>query len=151
MCEWDGAFLPKCATHRVVHCPPNRTRQPRLISSSESFHPPSNHLGGLNSNNEAPRSVESTLHPSLISGADFNAGATTTMKQSPRRWSGGTEARAKKVTTSLFGRHSFPRFKRLVTPSSLDARPYHMTQMSERTPAGSRLWWELLVMHGGTW
>lgn len=148
MCEWDT--LPKCAAHVVVHRQRNRTRQPRLISSSESFHPPSNHLGGPSSNNEAPRSVQSTLRPSLISSADFNAGATT-MKRSPRRWSGGGEARAKKVTNLLFGRHSFPRFKRLVTPSSLDARPYHMTQMSERTPAGSRLWWELLVMHGGTW
>lgn len=143
--------LPKCAAHRVAHCQPNRTRQPRLISSSESFHPPSNHLGEPNSNTEAPRSVQSTLRPSLISSADFNAGATT-MKRSPRRWSVGGEARVKKRwPLYCSGGHSFPRFKRLVTPSSLDARPYHMTQMSEWMLAGLRLWWELLVMHGGTW
>lgn len=44
----------------------------------------------------------------------------------------------------------WPQFKRDLMSSSHDVRSYHTPQMSERMPAGSGLWWELLVMHGGT-
>lgn len=40
--------------------------------------------------------------------------------------------------------------KKDLMSSSRDVRSYHTTQMSEWMPAGSGLWWELLVMCGGT-
>lgn len=44
----------------------------------------------------------------------------------------------------------WPQFKPDLMPPSHDVRSYHTTQMSERMPAGSGLWWESLVMRGGT-
>lgn len=67
-------------------------------------------------------------------------------------------AHVEKVTTVLFNlcsaflctSISWPQFKQDLMSSSHDVRSYHTTQMSQRMPVGSGLWWELLVMRGGT-
>ena len=68
-----------------------------------------------------------------------------------------------KCSTCLKGDHSsahtplplclsvqWPQFKADLMSCSRDVCSYHTAQMSEWMPAGSALWWELVVMRGGT-
>lgn len=137
----------------------NRAGKQLITWSSESPHLLFNHLEGWSLNNEAERFVKVlwicpalTMQNSVLQYSSSNPlrdEAKVQQQHSTCRKGDHCSAHRQRLVPLCLS-ISWPQFKPDLMSSSHDECSYHTTQMSERMPAGSGLWWEFLVMRGGT-